>query len=171
MRGRRPTPTALKVLTGNPGHRPLGDVMTREPQPERSGFQEPPDHITGVAREFWYAHGPVFEKMGTLTDADWPVFEDLCLSHEEKHYLTERINYLQSRKRKTTAQKQELMAQCSIRRKVIEQFRKLANEFGGTAVSRPRIRLPSGQGELPFGAGLEGQPANELEQARRNLTG
>lgn len=171
MKGRRPKPTALKVLQGNPGHRPIGDVMTREPQPDRSGFREPPDHVTGVAREFWYAHGPVFEKMGTLTDADWPMFEDLCLSHEEKCQLTVRINQLQAKKKKTTVDEQDLMAARGIRRKVIEQFRKLSNEFGGSAVSRPRIRLPSGQGEFPFGEAPVGRPVDPLEESRRQLTG
>lgn len=164
MKGRRPTPTALKLLQGNPGHRPVGDVMTREPAPERSGFREPPEHITGEAREFWYAQGPEFVRMGTLTDADWPVFEDLCLCHEEKQQLTTRINALQRRRRRSGALEQELMMQRGLRRKVFEQFRKLASEFGGTAAARPRIRLPSGQQELPLGT-----PADPLATARNQL--
>jgi phage terminase small subunit len=171
MKGRRSTPTALKLLQGNPGHRPIGDVMTREPQPGRGGFREPPAHITGEARAFWYAQGPEFVKMGTLTDADWPVFEDLCLSHEEKHQLTLRINELQTKKKLTGAESQELVTNRGIRRKAIEQFRKLSSEFGGTAVARPRIRLHSGQGEFPFGGGTNERPADALETARRQLTG
>jgi hypothetical protein len=36
MQGRKPIPTAVKELRGNPGHRPLGDC---EPQPK---VGEPP---------------------------------------------------------------------------------------------------------------------------------
>ncbi len=34
MRGRKPKPTALKLVSGNPGHRPLN---TREPKPWEFG--------------------------------------------------------------------------------------------------------------------------------------
>lgn len=167
MKGRRSSPTALKLLHGNPGHRPIGDVMTREPQPARSGFRDPPDHIAGEARKFWYAQGPGLVKMGTLTDADWPSFEDLCLLHEEKLALTSRINRLRQKRRHNGKDEMALMTLEGRRRKTMAQFTKLAGEFGATAASRPRVRLPSGQGEFPFGA----DAPDPLEESRRQLTG
>lgn len=167
MKGRRPSPTALKLLRGNPGHRPIGDVMTREPQPERSGFRDPPAHITGEARKFWFSEGPGLVNMGTLTDADWPSFEDLCLLHEEKLALTARINVLRRRRRLSAKDEMLLMSYEGRRRKAMAQFTKLAGEFGATAASRPRVRIPSGQGEFPF-APVEDDP---LATSRAQLTG
>ena len=49
MRGRRPKPTRLKVLTGNPGKRPLN---ANEPRPE-AATPECPVELGPVARREW----------------------------------------------------------------------------------------------------------------------
>ena len=49
MRGRRPKPTRLKVLTGNPGKRPLN---TEEPMPEIA-IPECPIELGPVAKREW----------------------------------------------------------------------------------------------------------------------
>lgn len=171
MKGRKAKPTSLKLLQGNPGHRPIGDVMTKEPQPERSGMREPPAHITGAAREFWFSQGPQFVQMGTLTDADWPVFETLCLMHEELLSLTARINKLRAKAKLTDADDNRLMTLEGRRRKAIGHFQKLSTEFGGTASARTRVRIPSGQDEFPFARGSTPPPENSLDAARRQLAG
>jgi hypothetical protein len=109
--------------------------------------------------------------MGTLTDADWPVFEDLCLLHEEKLDLTRRINDLRALKKLTPKDEMLLQSYEGRRRKSVTQFQKLSTEFGGTASARTRVRIPSGQGEFPFAGGAQGQPENPLDAARRQLTG
>jgi phage terminase small subunit len=49
MRGRRPKPTRLKLLTGNPGKRPLNET---EPRPE-AAIPECPVVLGPVARQEW----------------------------------------------------------------------------------------------------------------------
>ena len=49
MRGRKPTPTALKVLHGNPGKRKL---PVNEPSP-REGTADPPEWLEPEAQETW----------------------------------------------------------------------------------------------------------------------
>ena len=49
MRGRRPVPTALRVLRGNPGRRPLNQ---REPKP-RLGLPPCPSSLKGPHRAAW----------------------------------------------------------------------------------------------------------------------
>lgn len=49
MRGRKPQPTALKLLRGNPGRRPLN---RSEPVP-RAGAMTCPRHLDAVARREW----------------------------------------------------------------------------------------------------------------------
>lgn len=48
MRGRRPTPTSLKVLAGNPGKRPLTPAA-----PFTAGTPEMPAFLTGEAAKEW----------------------------------------------------------------------------------------------------------------------
>ncbi|MGD9879013.1 MAG: phage terminase small subunit P27 family [Hyphomicrobiaceae bacterium] len=51
MRGRKPVPTALKVLRGNPGRRP---IKANEPRPKGSAG-DPPDWMTESQRAVWRA--------------------------------------------------------------------------------------------------------------------
>jgi P27 family predicted phage terminase small subunit len=75
IRGRRPTPTKLKILRGNPGCRRLND---REPQP--TGDLPPcPDHLQGAAREAW--HDFAAGLTGIATSLDATALELLCVAY------------------------------------------------------------------------------------------
>jgi len=50
MRGRKPTPTALKLLKGNPGKRPIN---LREPMPDPIATDCPPELTEADAVEEW----------------------------------------------------------------------------------------------------------------------
>jgi P27 family predicted phage terminase small subunit len=82
-RGPRPTPTALKVLRGNPGKRPLN---RREPRPQLEGVRCP-STLTGRARKEWRRLAPELVRQGVLTVADRGVFETYCrLTQEVEEY-------------------------------------------------------------------------------------
>ena len=49
MRGRKPTPTDIKVLRGNPGHRPLNADEPQLPTVQADVFDTPPVELTGDA--------------------------------------------------------------------------------------------------------------------------
>jgi len=66
MQGRKPIPTAVKELRGNPGHRPLGD---REPQP-KVGEPPMPSGLSRYAKQAWKRMVPILLDMGVLTVAD-----------------------------------------------------------------------------------------------------
>lgn len=66
MAGRPPKPTRLKILQGNPGHRPLPE---NEPQPP-AGKPKPPETLSTEARNLWNRYSARYEAMGTLTIAD-----------------------------------------------------------------------------------------------------
>jgi phage terminase small subunit len=72
--GRRPRPTALKILRGNPGKRPLNPA---EPQPP-PGPIEMPAGLAPDARQVWAAIAPICLGMGTLTPADVLAFARHC---------------------------------------------------------------------------------------------
>src|SRR5688500_1891564 len=72
--GRRPQPTALKMLRGNPGKR---KPNPREPNPP-VGDVNPPKRLSKMARLVWDELAPVCLSMGTLTLADVRPFARLC---------------------------------------------------------------------------------------------
>ncbi len=66
MRGRKPKPTKLKALAGNPGERPL---PANEPQPEPYDGPPPPE-LEPDALEFWLRMAPKLQAAGVLTEFD-----------------------------------------------------------------------------------------------------
>lgn len=66
MPGRPRKPTALRLLEGNPGHRPL---PINEPQPP-PGEATAPGWLGAEAKELWTRYAPRYRAMGTLTLAD-----------------------------------------------------------------------------------------------------
>ena len=77
MRGRKPRPTVLKLMEGNPGKRPLND---REPTPPVE-MPECPEFLDARARAEWDRTVPVLAKMGLLTAADRSALAAYCVAY------------------------------------------------------------------------------------------
>jgi P27 family predicted phage terminase small subunit len=71
--GRRPQPTKLKVLRGNPGKRPINQ---HEPIPPTGEVKKP--KLSKAAESVWDEIAPVCQAMGTLTVGDVKAFARLC---------------------------------------------------------------------------------------------
>jgi phage terminase small subunit len=87
-RGPRPTPTALRVLRGNPGKRPLsGD----EPQPAPLETLDPPVWLDETATAIWTDLAPKAHGLGLLTELDRPRFGMLCahMARWRHHYVSD----------------------------------------------------------------------------------
>lgn len=67
MRGRKPTPTALKLVRGNPGKRPINDA---EPAPPLLDMELAPDWLSPPAQEHWPAIARQLHEAGLLTGLD-----------------------------------------------------------------------------------------------------
>jgi phage terminase small subunit len=78
-RGKKPKPTNLKLLEGNPGKRPLNE---REPKPKRI-MPVCPGWIKKDAEMLaeWELIGPILFRLGILTEADGPAFAALCFNY------------------------------------------------------------------------------------------
>jgi phage terminase small subunit len=74
MRGRKPTPTHLKLVRGNPGRRPLNPS---EPKPKLGC--EKPKFLKGRAARVWDEYAPTLERLGLLTSVDGPMLAAWCL--------------------------------------------------------------------------------------------
>lgn len=69
MRGRKPTPTYLKIIRGNPGCRPINKD---EPQP-LDGLPPLPTELTGKAKDEWDRATNELRVMGGLKTSDMAV--------------------------------------------------------------------------------------------------
>src|SRR5690554_2251440 len=77
-RGRKPTPTHLKIVTGNPGKRPLPES---EPQPKKIRKRPPaPDHMSEGAKAIWEHLVKELDDIAILTSIDVFAVEILCES-------------------------------------------------------------------------------------------
>ena len=76
-RGRKPKPTALKILEGNPGKRPINE---NEPIPPK-GTVKCPTWLEPEAKKEWKRLAPSLEAMGVLTQADLTAFAGYCQAY------------------------------------------------------------------------------------------
>ena len=76
MRGRRPIPTSLKVMNGNPGKRPLNE---NEPQPKTERPSCPPE-LSKLARKEWKRILPMLEELRIVAQIDRSALAAYCQS-------------------------------------------------------------------------------------------
>jgi P27 family predicted phage terminase small subunit len=86
-RGPAPKPTALKILQGNPGKRPLN---AREPLPQR-GRPRCPTWLDREAKAKWKALVPELDRLGLLTVVDGDVLAAYCQAYAEFRQATETL--------------------------------------------------------------------------------
>ena len=85
--GPKPKPTRLKVLTGNPGNRPL---PKDEPQPE-AGLPRCPTRFKGDARKLWQAFAKQLTSCKIATKLDASALELLIDRMMEYHTATAQV--------------------------------------------------------------------------------
>ena len=76
MPGPPPKPTALKLLAGNPGHRPLN---LSEPKP--TGIPTCPRHLDKEAKAEWKRISAELIKLGLLTSIDRAALSGYCCAY------------------------------------------------------------------------------------------
>ena len=88
MAGRKPKPTAIKKLEGNPGKRKLN---TKEPIPAK-GMPECPDWLLLEAKKEWERLCDLMNQMGVLTEVDMAAFAAYCQSYARWKEAQEHID-------------------------------------------------------------------------------
>jgi P27 family predicted phage terminase small subunit len=156
MRGRKPTPTHLKLLHGNPGKRGLNPA---EPSPERRA-PTCPSHLCPSAKAEWKRLATQLTVLRILTELDRAALAAYCQAYgrwveaERKLQETPMLlklpsGYVQQNPWLTIANKQ------------LELMHKYLTEFGLSPVARSRVSL-AGAGSKPWTggkfAGLLGAP-------------
>ena len=136
--GRKPKPTNLKRLAGNPGHRPLNE---HEPQSQAASTRAPRGRLPVEGKRLWRYLAPRLAELGLLTEMDTTALEMMCL-----HYATavqaERL--IRREGLVTTGVRGGLVKHPAVQilRDSSTAFRQYAEQFGLTPSSRARIELP-----------------------------
>ena len=133
-RGRKPKPTALKILEGNPGKRLLNE---NEPIPPKGNIKCP-TWLLPEAKKEWKRLAPSLEAMGVLTMADLTAFEGYCQAYarwkEAEAFITQHGSIFQ-----TPSGYVQQVPQVSIAQTNMKIMLKFCEQFGLTPSARSRI--------------------------------
>lgn len=135
-KGRKPKPTAVKRLQGNPGNRPMNK---REPKP-RTPVKRPYGLGKGLQDRFWKEHADEMERLGILTGIDTAAFrlmaEHFAFAVQAAQELREEGLTVAGR----DGVKKNPLAQ--IFRDNSLAYKSFAVEFGMTPSARARLEIP-----------------------------
>jgi P27 family predicted phage terminase small subunit len=134
MAGRKPKPTAIKKLAGNPGKRPLNE---NEPKPGPANVKMPRGVLPKYGQKLWRSLAGRLVELGVLTEIDLPAFEMMCL-----HYALTRQALDDVEKNGLTIQeegKTKKNPAMQAFRENGQAYKALLVEFGLTPSSRSRI--------------------------------
>ena len=145
MRGRKPRPTRLKLLEGNPGKRAING---REPQPPKA-LPTCPSHLSPTAKAEWKRLARTLNTVGLLTQVDRAALAAYCQAYgrwvEAEKALKETPTLL-----KTPAGYVQQSPWLSISNKQLELMAKYMTELGLTPSARCRIAVDVSPGPKPW---------------------
>lgn len=138
--GRRPIPTELKILRGNPGHKPLNHD---EPKPARPDRVPPaPGYLSKEAKKEWRRVAGILHTTKILTEADLTALGAYCVIFarwleaeskiKEQGFITKTVNG-------NDIQNPYL----AIANRAQADLLKWSIEFGLTPSARVRLRAPA----------------------------
>ena len=147
QRGRKPVPTHLKVLRGNPGHRSLN-----KDEPVVSGeMPDPPDDISPQALQIWHREAPLLHESGLLTKLDRKMFHLYCESEARWQEAIDQIREVGMLvKDRFGAPKRNPYYDIMLREQ--DQMQKILTGFGQDPASRSRLIVKARTEQTP---GLE----------------
>ncbi|NFE94353.1 phage terminase small subunit P27 family [Clostridium botulinum] len=142
QRGRKPKPTAIKIIEGNPGKRPLNKY---EPKPEKKA-PRCPSWLENDAKKEWRRMAKQMEQLGTLTEIDMAAFAGYCQAYarwkEAEEFITKHGAIV-----KTPSGYWQQVPQVSIAQTYLKIMNKFCEQFGLTPSSRSRIITDSNDKE------------------------
>jgi P27 family predicted phage terminase small subunit len=151
VRGRKPKPTALKLLQGNPGKRSLNG---REPRPEVVA-PDRPDWLSPAAAAEWERVVPELLALGLLTRLDRAALCAYCQAYAELQRATEMIEAeglildveVFNRAGDVTGTVRKPHPAVRLQRDAFHRVKAFLCEFGLTPSSRTRLRTPEAPAE------------------------
>lgn len=152
MRGRKPTPTVLKLVAGNPGKRPLN---MREPKPVIA-IPTCPAHLMPTAKAEWKRLARYLHDLGIISELDRSALAAYCQVYgrwvEAERKLKETPSLL-----RTPAGYVQPSPWLAISNKNLELMHKFMSELGLSPVSRSRVSTTRNLGPKPWEYSGEGE--------------
>ena len=149
MRGRKPTPTHLKLLRGNPGKRAIN---THEPKPAGDLF-EAPEWMSDEQKAGWsyaiaWAPRHLLKMLDRSTLTAWVIAEDL---HRQAAVQVQRYGLITKSPVKGEPMQNPYLAVINRQAQIML---KAASELGFTPASRSRVAMTDGNedDENPYAA-------------------
>jgi len=142
--GRKPKPTNIKRLEGNPGKRPLNEL---EPEP-MIDIPPCPPHLSDIAKIEWDRITRELEVVGIISQLDMVVVAGYCQDYArwvelEQNIKTDgifiEIEYL-NKKGDVFLTKKVINPAVVEARHVLQQLRMYASELGLSPVARPKLQ-------------------------------
>lgn len=140
--GRKPVPSNLKVLRGNPGRRPINQ---NEPKPEPIA-PKCPSHLDKIAKREWRRIAPELERIGLLSRIDMAALAAYCQAYA-RWVKAEKAVQKHGMLIKTPNGYPVMSPFLLVASKAIEQMKSFLVEFGMSPSSRSRINIPGGEKE------------------------
>lgn len=137
MRGRRPKPTRLKYLTGNPGKRALN---MREPRPDPE-IPDCPEQLSPAAQAEWRRLCAELGKLNLLTNLDRGALATYCAAYALWAAAIENVHKYGAMVKSPTGYPMQ-SPYIAIANRQAEIMMRIASEFGFTPASRSRIATP-----------------------------
>jgi P27 family predicted phage terminase small subunit len=138
MRGRRPKPTRLKVITGNPGKRPLNE---HEPRPEPH-IPPCPSELSPAAQREWHRLVTELGTLKLLTNLDRAALAAYCGAYALWAEAQEAIQKYGTMVKSPSGFPMQ-SPYIAVANRQAEIMMRIASEFGFTPASRSRISTPS----------------------------
>lgn len=158
-KGRKPKPSWMKVIDGNPGKR---DIPEAEPEPFRPAkAPRAPSHLDKMAQAEWRRVVPELMRLGLFTVVDGAMLEAYCASYSTWRKACDTLEELgdvYESVGKNGNRMWRARPEVAIANEALRQMRAFASEFGLSPVARVRL-----QGHAQ--ADLFGQQGQEGGQA------
>jgi P27 family predicted phage terminase small subunit len=139
IRGGKPTPTSIKLLTGNPGQRPL---QANEPKP-KSRKPTAPAHLNDDAKDEWARIADELDALGILSGLDRAALGAYCQAYgrwaQAERALSKMKNQADGLIIKTISGNMIQNPLVGVANKAMADMVRYAAEFGMTPSARSRI--------------------------------
>ena len=152
MKGAKPKATVLKLITGNPGRRPLNPKEAKPP----AVIPDPPEMMKGAALDEWKRVTPLLADVGLIAKLDRAIIAAYCMAWA-RWIDCERMLETTGLIVKAPNGYPMYSPYLSASNKALDQVRQLSEQIGLSGSSRSRIKT--------------NDPASETDPAEAFLRG
>lgn len=147
MAAPRPTPTALKLIKGNPGKRAINKA---EPKKVKANIRVP-SHMDSLAKTVWKRVAKTLDELGVLSSTDLDTLENYCETYARIRRLRIELKKLGGTSYESIKPDGEVLwkayPQASQLDSAERNFKSFAVELGLTPAARSKVQVKEKQSD------------------------